>query len=124
MRWVDVGVQKDETSPALVRKDPDEARAKRMCTSGQLVQIAVVKLDNGAKLSEGLLESNAGNLYHYLGAGSSGELVEQSYARFCGVVIGTYDYSNSAGGTGHAVEIVGMFDLPENRPTKPARTAQ
>lgn len=34
------------------------------------------------------------------------------------VVTGNYDYSNSAGGTGHAVDLVGMFDLPENKPKK------
>lgn len=48
-------------------------------------------------------------------AGSTATLVQQSRARLCGVVIGTYDYSNSAGGKGHAVSLVGMFDLAENR---------
>ncbi len=62
--------------------------------------------------------SNGGNIYRFLAAGSSGTLVPQSYGRFCGVVTGTYDYSNSGGGTGHAVEMVGMFDLPENKPKK------
>jgi hypothetical protein len=36
-------------------------------------------------------------------------------ARFCGVVTGLYDYSNSGGGTGHTADIVGMFDLPESK---------
>jgi hypothetical protein len=31
-------------------------------------------------------------------------------------VTGRYDYHDSGGGTGHAVQVVGMFDLPENRP--------
>ena len=119
MKWTDVAVATDETSYALVRKDSDAARGKRICTSGQIIQIEVYKFQSGDRpLSEGLLMSNGGNLYNYIAAGSSGTLVEQSYARFCGVVTGKYDYSNSAGGEGHAVEMVGMFDLPENKPKK------
>lgn len=118
MHWSDVSVAKDETSYALVRKDSESERGKRMCTSGQLVQIEVERLPTGGKVSTGLLDSNAGNLYHFITAGSSGQLVEQSYARVCGVVTGSYDYENSAGGTGHAVGLIGMFDLPENKPKK------
>jgi hypothetical protein len=118
MMWTDVGVPKDETTFALIRKDSDEERAKRLCTRGRIIQIEVRKLDGGGKLAEGLMNSDSGNLYNFIGAGSSGQLVQHSYARFCGVATGKYDYSNSGGGTGHAVEIVGMFDLPENRPTK------
>lgn len=47
---------------------------------------------------------------------STGELVAQSSANFCGVTTGKYSYSNSGGGTTHAVFLVGMFDLPENKP--------
>jgi hypothetical protein len=121
MKWTDVAVTRDETSFALVRKDSDDARGKRLCTSGQIIQIEVHKFESGDRpVSVGLLMSGAGNLYNFIAAGSSGTLVEQSWARFCGVVTGKYDYANSAGGTGHAVSIVGMFDLPENRP-KPVK---
>jgi hypothetical protein len=116
MRWPDVGVAADETSPALVRKDPDEARGKRICASGQIIQIAVQKPPSGGKLAVGILSSDAGYLYRFFAAGSSGALVENSYAHFCGLVTGLFDYSNSVGGTGHAISLVGMFDLPENRP--------
>lgn len=118
MKWTDVAVASDETTFALVLKDADEARTKRICMSGQIVQIEVEKLDNSAKLNEGLLLSNGGNIYRFIAAGSSGTLVAQSYGRFCGLVTGKYDYSNSVGGTGHAVAMVGMFDLPENKPKK------
>jgi hypothetical protein len=126
MKWEDVSVQKDETSFALVRKDSDEARTKRLCISGQIIEISIRRMlfqapgdamAPGGRLSEGLLMTNAGNIYQYLAAGSSGELVAKSPARFCGVVIGKYDYSNSSGGAGHAVALVGMFDLPENKTT-------
>jgi hypothetical protein len=34
------------------------------------------------------------------------------------VVTGKYSYANSGGGTGHAVTLVGVFDLPENKGTR------
>lgn len=114
MVWTDVFVAKNETSFALVQKDPDEARGKRMCTSGTIIQIEVTKTDFG-KVNEGLLRTNSGNLFNYNMVGGSGELVARSRAKMCGVVIGKYSYSNSGGGTGHAVQLVGMFDLPENK---------
>lgn len=115
MRWSDVNVAQDETTPALVKKDSDSARGKRICANGQVIQIKVEKLTTGGHLSQGLLASDAGNIYRFLAAGSSGSLIENSYGHFCGLVTGTYDYTNSAGGTGHAVSLVGMFDLPENK---------
>lgn len=120
--WADVGVAKDETSFALVQKDPDEARGKRLCATGSIVQIQLAKTEYG-KMYEGLLHTYGGNLVRFLAAGSSGELVESSEARMCGVVTGKYDYSNSGGGTGHAIEVVGMFDLPANRKPRTIPTA-
>jgi hypothetical protein len=113
MHYYDVGVAKDETTYALVRKDSDEARGKRLCATGMLIQIEVQK-SAGSKFFDGLLITDGGSIFRFLTVGSSGDLVERSRARVCGVVIGTYDYSNSGGGTGHAVQLVGMFDLPEN----------
>lgn len=114
LRWADVAVAKNETSPALIRKDSDAARGKRMCVRGRIIQIAKEKLEDGA-VFHGLLLSGYSEITSFIAAGSTGELVEHSRARLCGVAIGTYDYSNSGGGTGHAISLVGMFDLPENR---------
>ncbi len=114
MTLADVKVAKNETTFALAAKDSDEARGKRMCVSGGIIQIAVSKTEFG-KFNEGLLMTDSGNLYKYLAAGSSGDLVAHSRARLCGVITGRYEYSNSGGGTGHALSIVGMFDLPQNR---------
>lgn len=116
--WSDVGVTKDETSYALAQKDPDEARGKRMCTSGSIIQIEVEKTAGG-KVNVGLMQNWNGNLFRFLAAGSSGTLVQGSSARMCGVVTGKFDYANSGGGTGHAIELVGMFDLPENKAKRP-----
>lgn len=112
-KWADFGV-KDETTFAKVLKDSDEERGKRYCASGSIIEITAEKFDGG-KLDVGLLMDDSMRLFHFLSAGSSGSLVKDSPARFCGVVTGKYDYHNSAGGTGHAIELVGMFDLPENR---------
>ena len=114
MTWNDVAVATNETSFALVQKDPDEERGKRVCVPGKIIQIEVAKTEFG-KFQEGLLMSDTSNIYKFVGVGSSGTLVEKDRARFCGVVTGKYDYSNSAGGTGHAIKLVGMFDLPQNK---------
>lgn len=111
----DVLVPVDETSYALVRKDPDTARGKRLCASGVIVQIRIARVPNAGQYFTGLLRTAGAGLFRFVAAGSTGELVAHSKARFCGVVTGLYDYANSGGGTGHAVWAVGMFDLPENR---------
>lgn len=114
MRWEDVGVAKNETSFALVQKDSDAARGKRMCTKGTIIQIAKEDLGE-SKVFEGLMLTNYSDITRFVAVGSTGNLVGRSRARFCGVVIGTYDYENSGGGVGHAIALVGMFDLKENR---------
>jgi hypothetical protein len=114
LQLADVVVPKNETSFALVRKDSDASRGKRMCIRGTIIQIAKEKAGTST-LWTGLLLSGHSEIASFIAAGSTGDLVQRSRARLCGVVIGTYDYSNSAGGKGHAVSLVGMFDLPENR---------
>jgi hypothetical protein len=117
--WGDFSVQSDETTFALVQKDSPGAIGKRLCTTGSVVEIHVDHVEGLGPMSEGLTQSYSGNLFRFLAVGSTGALVSGSAARFCGVVIGNYDYSNSGGGVGHAVSLVGMFDLPQNRPTAP-----
>jgi hypothetical protein len=119
MRWADVHVPADETTFAMVRKSSAEQLGKRMCSAGQIVEIYAEKPESGGHVAKGMLLSDAGHLYRFVAAGSSGTIVQGSYANLCGFVTGNFDYSNSAGGTGHAVAIVGMFDLPEN--AKPGR---
>ena len=63
----------------------------------------------------GLIESSAGNLFHFLTVGSTGAIV----VAILGENLRHHDRSvrlpEQRGGHGHAVEVVGMFDLPENR---------
>jgi hypothetical protein len=113
LSWKDFYVEDDETTIAKVMKDSDESRGKRMCYGGQIVQILVNKTKHG-KIAEGLLVTGDMKFLSFLAVGSTGDLVERSRGRLCGVVIGRYSYANSAGGTTHSVQVVGMFDLPEN----------
>lgn len=114
LRWGDVHVERDETSPARIKKDADSERGKRMCYSGRIIQIAKTDLVAGRSVFVGLMMARRYNIIHFLAAGSTGDLVEKSRARFCGFVTGRYSYSNSGGGSSHAVQMVGMFKLPEN----------
>ena len=111
LAWRDVGVAKNETSIALVRKDSDASRGKRMCASGRIIQIAKSDVAD-TKLFSGLMFTSSGDIIHFIAVKSTGALVEQSRARLCGVVTGTYDYQNSGGGTGHAVSLSGCSTSP------------
>lgn len=117
LKWTDVYTAKNEVSFAAVLKDPDEARGKRMCFAGSIIQIEVEKTKWG-KVFDGLFHDYSQNLYKFSAVRGTGDLVAQSQARFCGVVTGKYDYANSGGGTGHAIKVVGIFDLPENKKAK------
>ncbi len=121
MKWADVGVAKNETSTAKLMKDSDANRGKRMCVSGSIIQIAKQR---GAPIYAGLLNGFYGaGIAHFFAVGDTGDLVENSETRFCGVATGRYVYGNSGGGTSHAISLVGMFDLPENNPSKRRRVA-
>lgn len=113
MVWTDVHVENDETSFGKVMKDPNAERGKRMCWSGRIIQITREQVDAGSVFS-GLLLTRRRNIISFFAAGSTGDLVGGSRGRFCGVVTGKYSYSNSGGGTSHAIAMVGMFKLPEN----------
>jgi hypothetical protein len=119
MKWSDVAVPQDETTFGLVQKDSSEQLGKRMCSAGTIAEIHTEKPETGGHIASGLLLSDAGHIYKFAAVGSSGSITTETHANLCGLVTGNFDYSNSAGGTGHAVEIVGMFDLPEN--AKPGR---
>jgi len=115
--WADIAAL-PETSVAKVLKDSDEERGKRLCAGGTIVEIAKTKTDV-AKLWSGGLSTMDGKIIRFVAVGSTGDLVERSNARFCGVMTGRDSYSNSGGGTTHGVRVVGMFDLPENRKKAP-----
>lgn len=112
MRWSDVVVGENETSIGLVKKDSSAARGKRMCIWGTIIQIA--KEEDTPRIFRGNLVTAGREFVHFLAVGSTGDLIERSSARICGVVTGAYAYANVAGGQTQSVQIVGMFELPEN----------
>lgn len=114
LSWSEVAVAKDETSYALVMKDADAERGKRLCISGPIIEISKDGVDN-LRYFSGLMESAREDLFHFHAVKSTGNIVQGHRAKFCGVVTGEFSYRNSGGGTGHAVDVVGMFDLPENK---------
>lgn len=111
-----VKVAVPETTAGKIRKDAESEFGKRLCASGSLVQIEVVK-DPEAKHYSGVMMTPGGDVVAFLAVKGTGELVAKSNATICGVSTGIFTYSNSGGGTTHALEVVGIFDLPENRGT-------
>jgi len=112
--WAELAVE-DETTTKRVMKDSDEERGRRMCARGRIVEIE--KVSDDPKVFSGGLSTSSYDIVRFLAAGSTGDLVGSSRGRICGVVVGEYAYSNVGGGQTRAVMLVGMFDLPENKPT-------
>ena len=102
------------TKYGLVMKDPESERGERLCARGSIVQIQVERSEAGT-LHHGVFFTNQYKFIRYSVWGSTGELVEESRAKLCGVVTGTSSYANVQGGVTHSVYVVGMFDLPANR---------
>lgn len=102
-----------ETSFPKVMKDSDLERGLRLCGAGRIVQITAEKYE-GKRLYQGKMMVGS-DVYSFYAVGSTGDLVEKSTARFCGIVTGRHSYSNAGGGTTHAARVVGLFDLPENK---------
>lgn len=113
MQWTELQAL-PETKHAMIMKDSEAERGKRLCSSGSVVEIAVDR-SAGRPIYRGGLITPGGNVIRFDAVGSTGEIVERTPARFCGVVTGRDSYSNAGGGTTHAVHLVGMFDLPENK---------
>ncbi|MCL1860060.1 MAG: hypothetical protein FWG52_00800 [Proteobacteria bacterium] len=114
LRWSELqGIQ--ETKYGLVMKDSDAHRGKRLCVKGNVIEIALDRTVSDQKIFLGGMYSGAGNIYRFIAVQSTGEIMQDSPARFCGIVTGQQHYENSIGGVAHAVQLVGMFDLPENR---------
>lgn len=114
MRWPEL--QEIQTSKyGLVMKDPDSQRGQKLCTVGRVIEIELDRSVPGKKFFLGGMYDDGGHIYRFIALQSTGEIMAHSRARFCGVVTGQQHYANSAGGVAHAVHLVGMFDLPENK---------
>lgn len=118
LRWSQLS-NLEETKYALVMKDPDEERGKRLCGRGLLVEIQAERTAHG-KVHHGGIALGYAKVLRFYAVGSTGKLVARKNARFCGVVVGKQSYRNSAGGTAHGLMLVGIFDLPANRDDLPS----
>lgn len=104
LRWADVD-RKPETSVALVLKDPDLERGKRLCATGEVVEITA-RGKAPRKVYVGQLRTAEADLIAFVAAGSTGTLVKRDTAKICGVAMGK---------AGPGVALLGMFDVPDNR---------
>jgi len=114
MRWAEL--QEIQTGKyGLVMKDQDAQRGQKLCTSGEVIDIELDRSVPGNKIFLGGMFDDGGRIYRFIALQSTGEIMAHSRARFCGVITGQQHYPNSMGGVAHAVHLVGMFDLPENK---------
>lgn len=112
-KWGDLKDFKDSKFGSVL-KDPDTERGKRICTNGSIIEISADKSAGFTVYHAGIMNDNF-RVLRMLAVGSTGDLVAQSTAKFCGIVIGKIGFENAAGGTTEAVYAVGLFDLPENK---------
>ncbi len=114
MRWDELQ-EIPTTKYGLVMKDSDTQRGQKLCASGEVIEIAIDNSIPEKKIFLGGMYDDGGRIYRFIAVKSTGEVMANSRARFCGIVTGQQHYPNSAGGVAHAVHLVGMFDLPENK---------
>lgn len=119
LRLDQVRVERNETSIKAILKDPDSERGKRMCVKGSVGQIGKDDSVPDAPIFVGQIRTTSWDFVRFYAAGSTAGIVEDTRTRFCGVVTGRYSFSNAMGGTTHTAELVGMFDIPANRPAPP-----
>jgi hypothetical protein len=112
LRWADVDA--NETSYGQAMKDPVANRGKRFCVTARVNQIEAVRHAEGV-FWEGTLSPSDVQWIRFRAVGSSGAIVTEHQARFCGVVLEGHQFNNALGGVTPAVAVLGMFDLPENR---------
>lgn len=95
-------------------KDPISFRGKRICLSGSVVEIyADHSVDPVA--FNGTIMTASFDTVRFIAVRSTRGIHENSPAKLCGIITGTQTYPTTGGGFSHALFVVGVFDLPENR---------
>jgi hypothetical protein len=108
LAWSDVEVHPDETSFDLVEKGVDAQMGKRMCVSGKVVRLNLVRTDSQGS-GAGVLVTGDGRSFAFRAARNLGSVEEGGSARLCGVVTG-WNQAESDLGPPRAVVLVGMFE--------------
>jgi hypothetical protein len=119
MQLSDVLADRNETSFKRVMKDSESERGKRLCVTGRVIQIHREDV-LGSTVYTGTLNTGSFDFIHFNAVRDTGSIVEGTRSRFCGVVTGRYSYDNVTGGTTHSIRVIGVFDIPSNRPPKSA----
>lgn len=95
MQWADVAVAENETSYPLAKKDPSGERGKRLCVAVRILDIRAEDFAKGRKAFQGLAISQGPGPtvpYRFTAVRSTGDLVANNKATFCGVVTGLFSY--------------------------------
>lgn len=103
-----------ETNHLKISKDSEGETGKRLCESGTVTTIKAMKT-NGPKLFWGIIAPEESRGTVFLVAGDTGNIVDGSQARVCGVATGIYRLTLKSGEPFPSPKLVGMFDLPTNR---------
>lgn len=120
LKWSDVFAAEPETNFAQALGDEKAALGKRMCPSGTITEM---RKGHTADVRVGMLDMGGPVVFRFYAVGSSDGLAVGEWAGFCGAVLGDYVYEDKAGRMMRALSLVGMFDLPENKPPPASKPA-
>jgi hypothetical protein len=121
LAWEDIDPKAPETTVARADADPVGERGKKLCESGTIIEMTSDDL-RGAKIAIGVLARNSVEILQFVAVRSTGSLAERSNVRFCGIMAARVDRAARTGGMGNLIQVVWMFDLPENRKPLPGST--
>ena len=113
LTWSDIN-SIPETTIGKILKDSYLERGKRVCVNGFVGEIEVDRSAGFPVYTGGMMNSDM-QVIRFLAMKSTGSIISESKAKFCGISVGKMSYDNASGGSTHAPYLVGMFDLPENR---------
>lgn len=102
-----------ETNYDRIKKDVIAEAGKRFCFEGTVHEIQV---DRSIKppVTSALMYVPYRSYAYAIAVRSSGDILPNSVAKFCGIVVGNNNYETFAG-MDSAPYLIGMFDLPENK---------
>jgi hypothetical protein len=110
LAWETIDLPTPETTLSLAARDLQPERGKRLCETGEIKEI----FDEG-KVFTGLLYKTRFEIIGFIAVRSVGKLEQKRRARFCGVVTGRHSSAGPEAGSVQAVQVIGMFDVPENK---------
>ncbi|HEY3494746.1 MAG TPA: hypothetical protein VGK73_08680 [Polyangiaceae bacterium] len=102
-----------DSSRAEAMKDSAAHRGLRICTTGSVVEIYADRSVDPPVYLGGMMTQSY-DMVRFIAVKSTNGITEGAPGRLCGIIVGTQTYPNAAGGTSHALFVVGSFDLPEN----------